>query len=214
MSDNDDPQKETTADPGAFRTLSGPGISELKIKGSRFLGRAHLINSEEEAKEIVDAARSKHYDARHICYGLRVGLGASRIDRSNDDGEPPRSGGYPIWQILSGEAIENALVLVIRYFGGTKLGIGGLTRAYRDAAQAAIDDAGTVIHHPEIHIKITVPYDIYDELEHLLQNLSETRIVDRAFTANVDVKIAVWKSRETHVRQRISELLGRSPDDL
>ena len=204
----------TFDDPRSYSTLASEGRAEIKRKGSRFLGRAHPVDSEEEAEAIVDEYRSRHYDARHVCYGLRVGLGAQRIDRSNDDGEPPRTGGFPIWQLLSGEDLENSLIVVIRYYGGTKLGMGGLRRAYRDAAQAALDEAEIQTIHPETQLSITVAYQHFDALERAVEDLEVARITKREFTADVDVEIAVWTSRIEEVKTRLGELLGRRPDDL
>ncbi len=203
-----------TDDPASYRTLAGEGTSELKIEGSRFLGFARPVKSEGEAEEFVESLRTEHYDARHVCYGLRVGLGAQRIDRSNDDGEPPRTGGFPIWQVLSGEEIENSLVAVVRYFGGTKLGMGGLKRAYRDAAIAAIDAAGTRVHHPETTLQITIPYSMHDEFENVVDNLDAARIADRDYGADVDVHLAVWVSQFDDVRTRLGRLLNRDPDSI
>ena len=205
---------ETPGDPESYQTLAGEGHAEIKREGSRFLGRAHPVDSEEDAELIVSDYRDRHYDARHVCYGLRVELGAQRIDRSNDDGEPARTGGFPIWQLLSGEELENSLIVVIRYFGGTKLGMGGLKRAYRDAAREALDDAGVRTIHPEIHLRITLPYSYFDQLQYLVDELEAARIVDRQFAADVDVEIAVWSSQIDAVKARLGQLLGRMPKDL
>ncbi len=211
---SDDSQNNTYDDPDAFRTLAGTGTSEIKVEGSRFLGEAVPIGTEEAAQAKVAQVRSDHHDARHVCYGLRVGLGAARIDRSNDDGEPARTGGFPIWQLLSTEEIENALVIVVRYFGGTKLGMGGLKRAYRDAAKAAVKAAGTTVRHPESHLCVTVPYERYDSLERFVKALEIARITDREFGADVDVELAVWSSKTTELKRRLSELLNRHRDDF
>lgn len=209
-----DSEHRSDGDPAAYLTLAARGTSEIKRKGSRFLGRAHPVDTEEQANTLVDRARAEHHDARHVCYGLRVGRGAQRIDRSNDDGEPPRTGGFPIWQVLSGEKLENSLVLVIRYFGGTKLGMGGLKRAYRDAAKAAVDAAGIAVRHPETPLVMTVSYENFDALERLVESLDSARIVDREFGADVEVELALWRSQSDHVRRRIGDFLGRSPKGL
>lgn len=201
-------------DPGAFRTLAGTGTSETKVEGSRFLGMARPVASEAAAQEQVAQVRSEHHDARHVCYGLRVGLGAARIDRSNDDGEPARTGGFPIWQLLSTEEIENALVIVVRYFGGTKLGMGGLKRAYRDAAKAAVESAGTTLHHPVTTLDLSVSYEHYDALERLIEGLEVAQITDRQFAADIDVELTIWSSKLTDIKRRLGDLLGRHPADL
>ena len=201
-------------DPESYLTLIGPGTSEIKRRGSRFLGFAFPVSTEEQAQQHLSELAAHHYDARHICHGLRVGLGAQRIDRSNDDGEPPRSAGLPIWQVLSTDEVENTLVAVVRYFGGTKLGIGGLQRAYRDAAQAALGDAGVHTHHPESSLVITLPYDRYDEFEYLVNERESLRIAERTFTADVEITLAVWTSQLDATRGLLGGFLGCDPDDL
>lgn len=210
--DNNNPV--TSDDPDSYRALAGRGTSELKVEGSRFLGYARPVDTEEQAEAFVEQLRSEHHDARHVCYGLRVGLGAQRIDRSNDDGEPPRTGGFPIWQVLSGEELENSLVVVVRYFGGTKLGMGGLKRAYRDAAKAAIEAADTTVHHPETRLDVTIPYSLYDEFEHLIGQLEPVRITDRDFGADITASLAIWTSNRAEVCHRLGNFLGRSPDEV
>ena len=212
--DSNNPEASTDADPEAYRVLAGSGRAETKVQGSRFLAFAEPVESEEEAELFVEGARSEHYDARHVCYGLRVGLGAARIDRSNDDGEPPRTGGFPLWQILSGEEIENALIYVVRYFGGTKLGMGGLTRAYREAGRKALADAGTRIHHPETTLTLTVPYSRFDEIQHIIDNLEGVRIQDRQFTAHIELSLAIWTSKTTKISARLANFLGCDPDEF
>ncbi len=203
-----------TDDPGAYRTLAGSGYAESTVEGSRFLAYARPVDTEDDADVFVEQLRSEHHDARHVCYGLRVGHGAQRIDRSNDDGEPPRTGGFPIWQILSGEDLEDSLCAVVRYFGGTKLGMGGLTRAYGDAARAAIEDAGTVVRHPEVELQITVPYALFDELENIVDTTDSIRIADRDFGADIDLTLAIWRSRVDDVRRRLGNFLSRDPGNL
>ena len=192
-----------------YKTLAGVGESELVIERSRFLGEALPVDAEEEAEAYVEEVRSEHYDARHVCYGLRVGRGAQRIDRSNDDGEPPRTGGFPIWQVLDGEDVTDALCLVVRYYGGVKLGTGGLTRAYRSAAQEAIADAGIVERFPEETITVTIPYDRHGEVEHFLETYDHARAVDTEYAGEVTIEIAVWTKKMEEFRGKLGGLLNR-----
>lgn len=192
-----------------YRTLGGVGSSELVVDRSRFLGEARPVSSEKEAEARVEAVRDEHYDARHVCYGLRVGRGAQRIDRSNDDGEPARTGGFPIWQVLDGEEVTDALCLVVRYFGGVELGMGGLTRAYRDAGRAAIEDAGIVQVVPEEALELTVAYEHYDAVEHFVQSSECARIVDSEFTDAVDLEIAVHARERDRFSDELAAVLNR-----
>ncbi|MFB6265430.1 MAG: YigZ family protein [Bradymonadaceae bacterium] len=192
-----------------YRTLAGPGESELVVDRSRFLGRARPVESEERAEAFVEELRSEHYDARHVCYGLRVGRGGQRIDRSNDDGEPPRTGGFPIWQVLDGEDVTNSICGVVRYFGGVELGTGGLTRAYRETAREAIDDAGITEHFPETNIELTIPYDRLDAVEHAAESSEMARIVETEYTDDVTMELAVRRRSKETFLDRLGEVLGR-----
>ena len=116
-------------------------VEELKIeiKKSRFLGFAFMVDSEEQAKAKVDELRVQYSDATHVCYAYVCGS----VERFSDDGEPHGTAGMPILNLIKGHDFTNVLVVVVRYFGGTKLGAGGLVHAYLDCARAVLDEAGT-----------------------------------------------------------------------
>ena len=123
----------------SYRTLSGPCRHEVdKVKGSRFLGLAAPARSEEEAQELLASARREFHDARHHCSAWRLGTGGE-VFRWSDDGEPSGSAGRPLLAALEGRELVDTAVVVVRWFGGTKLGVGGLVRAYGEAAAAVLD---------------------------------------------------------------------------
>lgn len=197
-----------------FQTLAGTGESEHTVDRSRFLGLARPIASLEAALAWVDEIRGEHYDARHVCYGLRIGRGAQGIDRSNDDGEPARTGGYPLWQLLDGEDLTDAILVVVRYYGGIKLGTGGLARAYREAGRLAIDDAGIRTVYPETNLNLTIPYTLYDRLIYLVEESSEMRVVNVEYAADITLELAVRKIDETQCRARLAQVMQQNPDEL
>ena len=121
---------EEPSETNSYWTLQGSGESEVVIERSRFIGFAVPIENEAGAQDYVDDVRRRYHDARHVCFALRVGRGPGRIERSNDDGEPSRSAGMPMLQVLEGRELCDAMVVVVRYFAGVKLGVGGLARAY------------------------------------------------------------------------------------
>lgn len=203
------------AEPQHFRTLAQRGVSEEVVERSRFLGFAYPVDALDDALELVAALRKEHYDARHVCFGLRIGHGAQRVDRSNDDGEPARTGGYPIWQLLEGDDLTDALVVVVRYFGGVKLGTGGLARAYRGAARAAIDDAGVADVWPTRRLDVAIGYDLVGKFEHWLGELGEEVVVaDKTFAAYVTFHLDVRLRAADDVRARLAELLQRDVEAL
>lgn len=197
-----------------YITLAGRGESEHVVERSRFLGVAIPIDDLDDAMAFVDEIKSEHYDARHVVFGLRIGRGAQGIDRSNDDGEPARTGGFPLWQLLEGEDVIDAMIVVTRYYGGVKLGTGGLARAYREAGRQALDDAGLKTVYPEVELEFSAPYNRVDKLQHTLASQPAARIVDTEYAANVTFTLAVRAVDEQEIRELLAGLLQRDPGEL
>jgi len=128
-------------DPDVYRVIASPGEAETKVKGSRFLGLALPAATAEKAEENLESLRKKHHDATHVCFAWRVGHGASEKRRAADAGEPAGTAGTPILQAMERAGVSDGLVAVIRWFGGTKLGTGGLARAYGECARLALENA-------------------------------------------------------------------------
>ncbi|MBR1538810.1 MAG: YigZ family protein [Bacteroidales bacterium] len=123
-----------------YRSISGHSRGIYKELGSKFLAFAHPVETEEQVKDILSGIRKEYFDARHHCYAWRLGLGGEPY-RMNDDGEPSSTAGRPIHGQLLSNGLSDILVVVVRYFGGTKLGVPGLIRAYKSATQDAIANA-------------------------------------------------------------------------
>jgi uncharacterized YigZ family protein len=126
-----------------FRTISEPVTGYIRDRGSKFIGWAYPVTSEEEIRQVLAQVRKQYHDAHHHCYAWALGPGRSQY-RMNDDGEPSGSAGKPIYGQILSKDLTDILVMVIRYFGGTKLGIPGLIQAYRGAAQEALQQATLV----------------------------------------------------------------------
>lgn len=126
-----------------YHTLAAPATAEFKDKGSRFLAFAYPIKSAEDVKAHLDALREAHRKARHVCYAYRLGTDGNN-HRANDDGEPAGSAGRPILGQIDSAGLTDVLVVVVRYFGGTLLGVPGLIHAYKTAAQTALQAAETL----------------------------------------------------------------------
>lgn len=124
-----------------YKTIKKPSKEALfKEKGSKFYGYAFPVKSEEEVKSHIEDLKKKHYNARHWCYAWQLGK-TYETYRANDDGEPSNSAGMPIYGQLQSFDVTNTLVVVVRYFGGTKLGVGGLVQAYKTSAQMALENS-------------------------------------------------------------------------
>ncbi len=136
-----------------MKTLAGPGTGKLTERRSRFLAFAYPVASREEIEERLAELKRRFHDARHIAYAWRL----PGEERADDAGEPAGSAGRPILQLLQGEGLEGVLVAVVRYFGGVKLGVGGLARAYREAARLALASARVVDQVPWVEVRVRVP---------------------------------------------------------
>ncbi len=151
-----------------YKTIKTFTETEFKEKGSRFINKAFPVKDRVAAEEIIAEISKKFYDATHNCFAYSIGNGPQCVTRFNDDGEPSGTAGKPILQAIEGRELTDVLVIVTRYFGGTKLGTGGLIRAYGGGAAQVLDEAKTVICY--IKESITFEYD------YALSNLVNTCI--------------------------------------
>lgn len=141
-----------------YKTIEKPSDEVLfKEKNSKFFGYAFPVQSENEVKEILDQLKKQHYTARHWCYAYQIGT-KTKIYRANDDGEPNNSAGMPIYGQIQSFDVTNVLVVVVRYFGGVKLGVGGLVTAYKTGAQMALEAAEIVEKTINTHFLIRFDY--------------------------------------------------------
>jgi uncharacterized YigZ family protein len=141
-----------------FKTIASPSTEILfKEKNSKFFGYAFPITSEDEIKSIVNNLRKQHFGAGHFCYAFQVGTDTVSF-RANDDGEPSNSAGMPIYGQIQSFGLTNVLVVVVRFFGGVKLGVGGLTSAYKTAAQMALEESVILEKTIDVHFQISFDY--------------------------------------------------------
>lgn len=142
-----------------YKTIEVPGEETLfKEKNSKFFGYAFPVQSEEEVKTILEQVKKQHFSARHWCYAYQIGTGKNVYFRANDDGEPNNSAGMPIYGQIQSFDVTNILVVVVRYFGGVKLGVGGLVTAYKTSAQMALEASEIVEKTIDTHFLIRFDY--------------------------------------------------------
>ena len=177
---------------------------ELKEKGSRFIGRVYPIADRTKIEDTLDSLRKKEHDATHHCFAWRL-RDENEAFRYSDDGEPGGSAGKPIYDQLCGADVTNTLVVVTRYFGGTKLGVGGLVRAYGSAAKAALEASGRVERFDLARFSVVVDFPLYKPLTRLAQELEAT-ILNSDFSDRVTVELAVRQSRSERFEKRFTEL--------
>ena len=177
-----------------YLTLSTPSKEILfKERKSKFFAQAFPIQTEEDAKEIVESLRKKHHTANHVCYAWQLGVDNIRY-RANDDGEPKNSAGMPIYGQIQSFGVTNVLVTVTRIFGGVKLGVGGLIQAYRVAAQMALENSNIVQKTITATFQLTFDYPQMDTVMRRYQttwhcyNRAKNGIEMRIFGGGQNVK--------------------------
>lgn len=161
------------------KTIAEDVLTQQIISKSKFLSYLAPVSDEDEAKEYLRMIKKEHPKATHHCSAFIVG----DIERSNDDGEPASSAGLPMLQVLRGSDLDNVIAVVVRYYGGTKLGVGGLIRAYGSSVTMSIEEAKILEPKWVYTVALTFPYDMINPVETLAEGVSE--IIDREYTDNV-----------------------------
>ena len=184
-----------------YRTLKLPIQAEFKDKGSRFLAFAYPVQTAEQVKKHVDDLRQEHHKARHWCYAYRLGVDGNQF-RANDDGEPSGSAGRPILGQIDSFELTDILVVVVRYFGGTLLGVPGLIHAYKTSTQMALENAQIIEKNIEKTVRIRCEYPYLNEAiriaknhqaEMIEQNLQlDCHLTVRIPLANAEACLAAW----------------------
>ncbi len=190
-----------------YKTIAQAGESQLTEKRSRFLAFAQHVASEAEAKEIVASYKKKFYDARHVCYAYVVG-NLSECKRANDDGEPSGTAGRPILGQIESRGLTYTLVIVVRYFGGVKLGTGPLGVAYKTAAAEAINLCELKECIMKTEFKVDVPYTDADVAMRFIKEATAD-ITQRDYTEKGTIlTVSIRLDDEASLRDRLSKILS------
>ena len=173
-------------------------------KRSKFLAFAHPVETIDEIKDLQTDYKTKYYDARHVCYAYM--LGPERTDfRANDDGEPSSTAGKPILGQINSRELTNILVVVIRYFGGVKLGTSGLIVAYREAAAEALSAATVIEKTIEETVTFTFPYMMMNSVMRVVKELNP-RIVEQKYDETCIITLAIKRSMAPMLEERLNKL--------
>ena len=190
----------------SYKTISRERVGEgyYTEKRSKFLAFSHHVDTVDDVKELVAQYRKKYFDARHVCWAYM--LGHERTDfRANDDGEPSSTAGKPILGQINSRELTNVLVVVIRYFGGVKLGTSGLIVAYKEAAALALDDAVEEECLIEEQITYTFTYVMMNDVMRIVKDL-QPRIVSQTFDNTCEITLAIRRSQPDQLKQRLAQL--------
>ena len=182
----DFPEKDT------YKTIAAASEEVLyKEKNSKFFGYAFPVTTEEEIKEILERLRKEHFSARHWCYAYQIGTEKIQY-RANDDGEPNNSAGMPIYGQIQSFEVTNVLVVVVRYFGGVKLGVGGLISAYKTAAQMALENSEIVERTINKHFVISFDYAQMNKVMRIIKE-KNLQIVSQKMEMACEIEISIRK---------------------
>jgi uncharacterized YigZ family protein len=182
---------------------AGESWGEIREKGSRFLAWIGPAASEDAAKIALDGLARRYPDATHHCWAWR--LGSPPRERSSDAGEPSGTAGVPILQILRGAGVSDVLAVVVRWFGGTKLGKGGLARAYAAAVREALPGLPVAARVPTARIAIEIPYDKVGAVKRLLRP-PEVELEAEEYGASAQLVLAVQEERRDALREALADL--------
>lgn len=189
-----------------YFTLAKDGQHELEIKKSRFFCTLKRLQTEEEAKEAIHALKKEHYRANHNCSAFILGKKAE-VQRSSDDGEPSGTAGMPILEVLRKNQLVDVLAVVTRYFGGIKLGAGGLIRAYSNATSTALETLGIVEAKLQQELLLTIDYSQQRTFEHFLAEFPDV-LKETRYTEKIDYVLSIDEAEIPDFRAKIIDLLS------
>ncbi|MBY7144120.1 YigZ family protein [Virgibacillus sp. NKC19-3] len=187
-----------------YFTVKKEGTDQLIIQKSRFIGYVRRVESEEAAQDFIQEIKKKHHDATHNCSAYLIGE-HDQIQKANDDGEPSGTAGVPMLEVLKKQGLKDTAIVVTRYFGGIKLGAGGLIRAYGSTTSQAIQTTGIVKRQRMQGFSITVDYTLLGKLENVLRN-SDHILESIHYLENVAFIVYVKNGEESNFREWIIDL--------
>ncbi|MEW7290436.1 IMPACT family protein [Aquimarina sp. 2304DJ70-9] len=188
-----------------YKTINSPGNEALfKDRNSKFFGYTFPVSTEEQVKQYIEDLKKQHHSARHWCYAWQIGTENIRY-RVNDDGEPSNSAGQPIYGQIQSFDVTNILIIVVRYFGGVKLGVGGLINAYRTAAQLALENSKII--EKTININFIVSFE-YKDMNKVMRIIKENtiKITKQELELNCKLYISVRKKNADKIKEVFSPL--------
>lgn len=195
----------------SFLTVAAPAEAALRERSSKFLAYIYPVQREEEIRPLLEALRKRYFDATHHCYAWRLGPRGETF-RSNDDGEPSGTAGKPILGQLLSKELTDVLVVVVRYFGGTKLGVPGLIAAYREAAAEAIAAAEVVERTVDRRIRAEFPYIAMNDVMRVVKEM-QPAVRGQEFDNLCALELVIRESRADELSERLRKAGASLPED-
>ena len=188
-----------------YLTIAATSLGEFKEKGSKFLAYAYFVSNETDIKEKLDLLKKEHFKATHHCYAYRLGTDGKNY-RANDDGEPSGTAGRPILGQIDSFGLTNLLIVVVRYYGGTKLGTSGLINAYRESAKEALSNAEKIEKIIESQLDFSVPYLKMNEVMQFLKQYEIDLIASDYSDESIHFRVSVRKKLLDLLKEKIANL--------
>lgn len=196
----------------SYKSIASEAKGLFKDNGSRFIAHAYPVETEEEVKEIIASLKKEYHDARHHCYAYRLGHTGEKF-RANDDGEPSGSGGRPILGQIDSKGLSDILVVVVRYFGGIKLGIPGLIRAYRTSTADALENADIIEKTAAVRYRIHFGYMSMNSVMKIFKDMGleqHNQVFDMECRVDTDVRL----SQVETFTERIGDVAGCRAEEI
>ncbi|MBP1618196.1 MAG: yigZ [Bacteroidetes bacterium] len=187
-----------------YHTIKTKSVGQITEKRSKFLAFAHPLESAEEVKSIVDQCRKEFYDARHVCWAYMIGPQGEQF-RANDDGEPSGTAGKPILGQIKSNELTNILVLVVRYFGGIKLGTSGLIAAYKEAAAEALANATIIEKTVDEQLSFSYQYQMMNSVMRIIKEL-EPQIITQDYDNDCLMTLQIRKGLLAQLQQKLEKV--------
>ncbi|HQN92787.1 MAG TPA: YigZ family protein [Prolixibacteraceae bacterium] len=195
-----------------YQTVEGNAEGLFKDKGSKFIAFISHVETEEEIKETIQLIKKEHFSARHHCYAYRLGYYGEKY-RANDDGEPSGTAGKPIHGQLLSHNLTKTLIVVVRYFGGTLLGVSGLINAYKNAAADAIMNASIVTRIIENNYRLKFDYPLQNAVMKIIKD-EQLEIVSASYELDCTLEIKVRINKTDTVTEKLATIIGLTVEPL
>ncbi|MBC8319681.1 MAG: YigZ family protein [Bacteroidetes bacterium] len=189
-----------------YYTVLGSSEGYYKDKSSKFIALAYHVESEEEAKDVITSVKKKYYDARHHCYAFRINP-EKEFSRSSDDGEPSGTAGKPILNQLLSHELYNVIVIVVRYFGGTKLGVSGLILAYKSSTLNALQNSKIVKKFITSPVELCFQYPLMNEVMRVIKE-ENIKIINQDFTSDCKIFVEIKKKSKKNTLEKFKKIRG------
>ena len=194
----------------SYRTIATSKKTEIKIQGSRFLSYALPVSSGDAFLDFLETLKKEHYNATHHCFAWRIGFGGEDF-RYSDDGEPSGTAGKRILGSIDREGLTDTGIVVVRYFGGTKLGVGGLARAYSDSADAVLGVCRVETRHVTEDLTLAFPYDMTSQVHHVIE-MHEVEVLNRRYLEDTRYAVRVRLSKKERFLEDLETFTNRQVD--